>query len=285
MAAAATESASPGPLQELVTVVARAFGGAIFFGLPLLMTMEMWWLGFYADRLKIALFLLLMIPVLIVLSHYSGIRAHTSWTDDVADAFVAYGIAFVASALVLWLFDAIGSDVPVREVVGKIALQAVPASFGAILANSQFGQASEEQKTKREEREAEGGYPAELFLMFVGALFLAFNVAPTEEMILLAFKMSHWQILGLLAATLIMMHGFVFSASFRGAPEVPEGTPWWSLGARFTVVGYAIGLLTSAYVLWTFGRYEGVDLAMRVSMAIVLGFPAGLGAAAARLIL
>ena len=36
--------------------VARAFGGALFFGLPLLMPMEMWWLGFVMDRFRLALF-------------------------------------------------------------------------------------------------------------------------------------------------------------------------------------------------------------------------------------
>ena len=41
------------PERDLWIGVARAFGGAIFFSLPLLMTMEMWWLGFYMDRLRI----------------------------------------------------------------------------------------------------------------------------------------------------------------------------------------------------------------------------------------
>jgi uncharacterized membrane protein len=54
---------------------------------------------------------------------------------------------------------------------------------------------------------------------------------------------------------------------------------------RFTVVGYAVALLVSAYVLWTFGRFEGEALDSVVMQAMVLAFPAALGAAAARLIL
>ncbi len=30
----------------------QAFGGAILFSFPMLMTMEMWWLGFYMDGLR-----------------------------------------------------------------------------------------------------------------------------------------------------------------------------------------------------------------------------------------
>jgi putative integral membrane protein (TIGR02587 family) len=274
-----------GPEEELLTAIARAFGGAIFFSLPLLMTLEMWHLGFYIDRVRISLFLLLMVPVLIALSHFSGIRTNTSWIDDVADAFVAYAVAFAASLVVLYLFDIIDfASMPMRETIGKVSLQAVPASFGAMLANSQLG-SSGEKGQKEKERKERGGYGTELFLMFTGALFLAFNVAPTEEMILIAFKMTHWHAIALIVVTLLVMHGFVYSADFQGAPSVAKGTPWWHLFLRFSVVGYAIALLTSAYVLWTFGRYEDHALSMYVMMATVLGFPAGLGAAAARLVL
>ena len=30
--------------------------------------------------------------------------------------------------------------------------------------------------------------------MIIGAIFLSMSIAPTEEMILIAFKMSYWQI-------------------------------------------------------------------------------------------
>ena len=42
----------------------RAFAGAIVFSLPLLMTMEMWWLGFSMPAWKLALFLALFFPFL-----------------------------------------------------------------------------------------------------------------------------------------------------------------------------------------------------------------------------
>jgi uncharacterized membrane protein len=54
---------------------------------------------------------------------------------------------------------------------------------------------------------------------------------------------------------------------------------------RFTVVGYALSLVVSLYVLWSFGRLESAGLLYAVQAMVVLGFPASLGAAAARLIL
>ena len=44
--------------------IARAFAGAIIFGLPLLMTMEMWSLGFAAHPARLLLFLTVNFVVL-----------------------------------------------------------------------------------------------------------------------------------------------------------------------------------------------------------------------------
>jgi hypothetical protein len=48
--------------------LAHDFGGAILFSFPLLMTMEMWWLGFYMERTRLALFLLLAFVMVMGLS-------------------------------------------------------------------------------------------------------------------------------------------------------------------------------------------------------------------------
>ena len=95
-----------------------------------------------------------------------------------AAAFTAYGIGIAASALMLALFVIIEPGMPVSEILGKIAVQAVPASIGAVLARGQLGERDEP------ENDEPPTYTQELFLMLVGALFLAFNVAPTEEMVL-----------------------------------------------------------------------------------------------------
>ncbi|HEV2129601.1 MAG TPA: DUF2391 family protein, partial [Longimicrobiaceae bacterium] len=74
--------------------LARAFGGALIFSLPMLMTMEMWWLGFYMDRFRLALFMSLIIPLLVGLSYYAGFEETFSLKNDLVDAFVAYAVGF-----------------------------------------------------------------------------------------------------------------------------------------------------------------------------------------------
>jgi putative integral membrane protein (TIGR02587 family) len=257
----------------------RAFGGAIIFSLPLLMTMEMWWLGFYMSRLRLALFIAALIPFLTALSHYRGFEKTVGWIDDLLDAFVAYGVAFAAAAATLPLFGVLRWDMPLDEIVGKLALQAAPGSIGALLARSQLGGRDEQ------EREVKESYGFEIFLMLVGGLFLAFNVAPTEEVQVIAFRISPWHGLALVALSLAAMHAFVYFLEFRGAHEIPEQASGFGLFLRYTVVGYAVCLLVSLYVLWTFGRTDGTAARQVLSMVLVLSFPAALGAASARLIL
>jgi putative integral membrane protein (TIGR02587 family) len=261
--------------------LARAFAGAIIFALPLLMTMEMWFLGFSMDTWRLALFLVLFFPVLVALSWHIGFEDTFSWRDDVVDALVAYAVGFCSAGLILLVLGVLDSTDSPREIVGKVSLQAVPASIGALLAQTQFG----EEKAEGAARRLGPRYASELFIMGVGALFLAFNLAPTEEMLALAFRMTQVHALLLVALSLALMHAFVYGVAFHGRPGGHERTPAWNLFLRFTIAGYAIALLLGAYILWSFGRLDGVSLLVAVKAVTVVGFPAGIGAAAARLIL
>ena len=279
--AARTYGQKDGGNRAFAVDLARAFGGAIVFSLPMLMTMEMWYLGFYMSPLRLALLLILTVPLLIGLSHFIGFEETFGWKDDVVDAFVAYAVGFLAAAPVLLLFGVITTSTPLSEIVCKVALQAVPGSIGALLTQSEFGHVSEERGRKTNRRDT---YQHALFFMCVGAVFLSLNVAPTEEMILISYQMTPWHALTLSVVSLLLMHAFVYAVGFRGQSLVPAGTSGWSVFLRYTVVGYAICLAISAYVLWTFGRYAGLSYEM-VAATIVLAFPAAIGAAAARLIL
>lgn len=270
-----------GAPEPFVPGLARAFGGALLFALPLMMTMEMWWLGSYLNPFRLALLLVVMFPLLVGTSHLGGFRETFRFSEDAIDALVAYAVGFVAAAVLLLLFGVIRYHTAFGDGLGMVALQAVPGSLGALLARSQLGG----QPKREKERTLDASYFGELFQMVVGALFLTLNLAPTEEIILIAFKMTEWHSLALIAVSLAIMHTFVYVADFHGQATKPEGVTGWSLFLRFTVVGYALVLLVCLYVLWTFGRTEGVGAEEVLSMTLVIGFPGAIGAAAARLIL
>lgn len=256
----------------------RAAAGALIFGLPLLMTMELWELALYLDRWRLLVLLTLSFPMLMFLSHHVGFERTWDWQDDLRDTLIAYGTGIVVSGLVLAILGVIDNQTSISEMTSMVVLQAVPAALGALLARSQLGENAEQDKD-------EPGYFAELGVMIVGALFLSLNVAPTEEMVLIAYGMTPLHSLALLLASILIMHGFVYASGFKGGTTRPSDIPWWSPFLRFTLVGYVLALIIAVYALWTFERLDGHGMAQVVSATIVLGFPASLGAAAARLIL
>jgi putative integral membrane protein (TIGR02587 family) len=259
------------------TALGRAVVGSIFFAFPLLMTMEMWELGFHMDRVRLLIFLVGGTALIFGLSYYAGFREARGLRNDLVDTFAALVVGFVVSVVLLGLFGIYSLDEPLSASVGKTALQAIPAAMGAVLSRHQLTGA----KTNEASAAPGSTYVGELFLMTAGALFIAFNVAPTEEMILISFRMTLVQTLGLATLSIVLLHLVVFSLGFAGQ-EANEGHG--KAFVHFTVPGYAIALLVSLYVLWTFGRTDGVSPHEVVSTMIVLGFPAALGAALARLV-
>ncbi|WP_274866296.1 TIGR02587 family membrane protein [Sinorhizobium meliloti] len=124
-----------------------------------------------------------------------------------------------------------------------------------------------------------------MFLMVVGALFLSVNIAPTEEVILIAYKMNPWHEIALALGTLGLMHVFVYELEFRGTHNPEPGAGFVNIFFRYTIVGYCLVMLVNFYILWTFGRTDGVGFSETLSAVVVLSFPGALGAAVARLIL
>ena len=259
--------------------LARAFGGALLFSLPLLMTMEMWWLGFILDGVRLIVFLLVALPLLLGLAFYAGFSAsHRGLGHALLDTFVALAVGFLTAAAVLALIGALETGSPPRQIAGQLVLQAVAGAMGALLAGRQLSGGGGEEDVGDEDQAT---YPGELFLMVAGALFLALNMAPTEEMILIAYRMSPFHVAALVVVSIGLMHAIVYKVGFAG--QEAHDRPFAAF-IHYTLAGYALVLLTSLYVLWVFGRTQGHGAAEVIDAVVVLSFPGAIGAAAARLL-
>lgn len=254
----------------------RAFGGALLFILPLLMTMEMWAFGVSMDRARMLAFITAALPLLLGLAYYAGFSARRGPLNALLDTSAALAVGFITAAALLFLFGVITLQTTWEDAVGQVGIQAIPGAIGALLARRQLAGGGE-----AEGHEDEASYAGELFLMAIGALFLALNVAPTEEMILIGYKATPWHALAILCASVILLHVVVFNAGFAGQEE--QDKPVMAF-FHFTLPGYAIALAVSLFTLWAFGRTDGEDLAGIVNTVVVLGMPASIGAGAARLL-
>jgi putative integral membrane protein (TIGR02587 family) len=258
--------------------LAHDFGGAILFSIPLLMTMEMWALGFYMDRVRLALFLLLAFVMVLGLSYFEG--GEETFRIEVLDALTACAVGYIVATVMLLLLGIIKPGMSADELIGKIALHAIPCSIGAILARRQLGAEQTHKEQRRQDQ-----YGGTIFLMGAGAIFLAFQLAPTEEMVLIGYQITAWHAILLALLSLGIMQAFLYSIEAEARQLKFSVSFFWSVFLHFTVVGYALALLLSLYVLWTFGRLDGVALSEAMMSVLILGFPAALGASAARMIL
>lgn len=120
----------------------RAAAGGMLFGIPLLYTMEVWWIGSATTPAGMAaVFALTFVPV-ILLIHTAGFRRSRDfrWADILSDAVEAVAIGVVSVATVLVLLQEITLDTPFSETLGKIVYEATPFALGAAVARHIFSQ-------------------------------------------------------------------------------------------------------------------------------------------------
>ncbi len=124
---------------------------------------------------------------------------------------------------------------------GKIAIQSIPTQLRR---DARAQAARRAAKANEDERHgcAAAGYGGQLFLMLAGALFLAFNVAPTEEMMLIAYMMSPWHSLALIACVGASPPRLRATASASPASTSSIESGFARAFLTYTIPGYGIAL-------------------------------------------
>lgn len=266
--------------RQYAVALSRAFAGALIFCLPLLLTMEMWWLGFYLEPWRLIMLMAANVLLLYFLSKVAGFEESHSWTDDILDAFAAYLVAAGTATAVLAMIGAIRPQMTLSEVTGMIVIQCLPASFGAMIGAKLLGEGDEIEDSEP----WRDTYAGTLFLMLAGALFLSFTVVPTEEMILVAFQIDPWHAAVILAASVLILHAIVYLVGFQGqGRRLGKGHSHALL--RYTLPGYAIAMIAALFMLWVFGRLDGLGPGIALMTVLVVGLPASVGVGIARVVI
>lgn len=261
---------------------ARGAMGGLLVSVPVLMTMEMWWSGFTVPAWRLLLLLAVIAGVLLILQHYSGTTPATKLTAEARAALVTLGIGIATSALALFAVGALHDDLSLRDLAGKLLLQAVPVSIGASVAMSEFGH----EHDVMEQRRKHAGYWDALGMALGGAMLFGFGISATEEPLLVAEQLNWIRALVLMAFSLAQVHAIVYAVDLK---QHPERARTWAHALdvlREGVSTYAMSLVVGAYLLWTFGTISsGSGLVESIYATIAIGFVTSLGAAAAELLI
>jgi putative integral membrane protein (TIGR02587 family) len=261
---------------------ARGLMGGMLVGVPVMMTMEMWWEGFFVPAYRLILLYIVNYGVLLILQHYSGLAQAKTLRAEARAALVAYGLGIVASFVALFALGVLHGDLRLRDLAGKLVLQSVPVSIGASVAMSEFGEAHR----VAEQRRKHAGYWGAMGMALAGAVLFGFGLSGTEEPLMIADQLTWVKAIALMLLSMIQVHAIVYAVDFKQRPEDVGTRQHWMEVARETVSTYVLALAVAAYFLWTFGTINsGLALMPAVYTIIATGFVTSLGAAAAELLI
>ena len=274
------------PVNNSLREYGRGLAGGLMFSLPLLYTMEVWWTGFVAEPMRLLVYVAATFVLLLGYNHYAGLHQDASWTEVAIDSVEEMGLGLVLAATVLFLLGQLEADMDAYEIVGKITVEAMTVAIGISVGTSQLGGGGEEREKGGAEASAkdEVTFGGQLVIAACGSMLFASNVAPTEEIIMIASEARVQNLLGLAVLSLLLTGLILYYIEFTGSGQfVPaRGVVSVVIG---TAVTYAVALAVSAAVLWFFGRMDEVTLHTAVAQTVVLGLAATLGASAGRLLL
>lgn len=263
----------------------RGIAGGLMFSIPLFYTQEMWESGFGLHPLRIAAFAVATFALLLLYNRYAGLRRDASWAEVAIDSVEEMGIGLVLSAGALALTGRIGWDPNRIEMLGKIVMEAMTTAVGVSVGTAQLGAAGGgDEGADDDADETPDAYLPQVAIALCGGILFAANVAPTEEVVVIASESGPLRLLAIVTVSLLICGLVLHFADFRGANRyVARGS--WVLAVRGIVSSYAVALFASGMLLWFFGRLDGAPLAHCVALIVTLGLPTVLGASAGRLIL
>ncbi len=269
----------------------RGLTGGFLIGIPLMYTMETWWIGETLSMPHALVFLLLAYALNFGFVAFAGFRGGEAGSHHpFGDALEATALAAVAAAVTLALLHQLAPGDPLDVVVGRIAVETVPISLGISVANHILAPRETRIGPGEGEKAPGGGegtaraIAIDLGASFGGALFLSFSIAPTEEVPLLVTEVPTLYLPAVILFSLALSYGIVFEAGFGGQDRRRGTTGPFQRPLTETVAAYVVSLLTCAGTLFLFGQIDaGTDWYVAYAQIVVLGLPAAIGGAAGRL--
>ncbi len=270
----------------------RGLTGGFLLGTPLMYTMETWFLGQTVSMVQAMLFLAIAYGINLGFVTFAGFRQEEAGsTHPFADALEATALAIVAASATLALLHQIHGELPLGTIVGRIAVLTMPVSFGVAIANHLL--AGQGSNTPEEGERPIARTPGQAMTILLevgaaaaGALLLSLNIAPTEEIPMLATEVPVLYLPLIILFSLGLSYAIVFEAGFGGQEHRSQSIGPFHRPLTETVLAYITSLLVCVFVLRLFGQFEfgsGYEWIEIYTQVILLGLPASVGAAAGRL--
>lgn len=287
---------------EELRAILRGAAGSFLFGIPLLYTVEVWAIGSSTDSARLLIVQAVTFVVVLLLTQIEGFRRSLSINpiETVLESIEALGIGIICAAIALILLRRITLETPLSEALGKLIFEGVPFSLGVTLARSTLERRrSGERRTLSRDvapgsdflpaaavsfRDTLGDTLADIDATIIGAIVIAFSIAPTEEIAIIASALPPLWLLIIMSASLLISYIIVFASGFTDRSERAQRGLLLSPVTE-TLVTYVVVLIASALMLIFFQQLSADDPWQEwLGNIIVLGLPASVGGAAGRIL-
>ena len=278
--------------QELAEIISGASGGFLF-GIPLLYTMEIWFIGSYTKPPFLLVILTVTFIIILLLNRIEGFRPQESKTlpGAIGETIETLAIGITCATLMLIILGRIDFQTPLSETLGKVVFEGVPFSLGVTFSRSLLS-SEEDSKQSQADKIPENSHQkgiwqdtlADLSATLVGALFIAFSIAPTDEVTVLAASASPFKLLVIMAVSLLISYGIVFASNITNYQQRIQQKGLFQSPQNETVISYLVSLTAGMLMLWFFQKLAFSDSwLMWLRYSIILALPASIGGAAGRL--
>jgi putative integral membrane protein (TIGR02587 family) len=279
-------------VRELEDIVRGACGGFLF-GIPLIYTMEVWWIGSKVSPLLMLLAIVSTGMVVFFLNHTEGFRrnADTSLAAAGRDTVEAIAIGLVCTTITLVILQEVKLETQWSGALGKIIFESIPFSLGVALSNQFLSSNSDESRNQSSKPNKSSDLNhdatfADIGAALIGSVIIAFSIAPTDEIPMLAAATSEPWLICTIVVSLLVSYGIVFEANFAHKSQRQQQRGIFQSPLSETIMSYLVSLGSAAVMLWFFQQLDFSDpLSMWISYTLLLGLPATIGGAAGRLAL
>ena len=198
------------------------------------------------------------------------------------------------AALMLIVLQRIDWQTSLTETLGKIIFEGVPFSLGVAFSRSLLSGDAEVDLDARKGHASSQQSPqktivwqatiADLVATLMGALFIAFSIAPTDEVTFLAASASPLWLLIIMGASLLISYGIVFASEITNYQQRLQQPGIFQTPQSETAISYLVSLFIGMLMLWFFHQLTFSDpWFLWLRYGIILGLPASIGGAAGRL--
>ncbi len=271
--------------------IVRGICGGFLFGIPLLYTMEVWWIGSLAKPPMMLVAIALTFVVVYLLNRTEGFRKYKTANlpyKAVIDTVESMAIGICCAAYMLIVLREITPDNFLRESVGKIIFESVPFSLGVALSNQFLGGNSNDTESNPDQNESDELHAtlSDIGGTLIGATVIGFNIAPTDEIPMLAAAVPPGWLLIVILTSLAISYAIVFESGFSNQQKRRQQRGIFQRPSSETIASYLISLIAAAFMLWFFQKLTFSDpWTMWLDYSLLLGLPASIGGAAGRLAL